>query len=374
MNTLSTDLAVHSRDQPGGDTNDRHESDRLRAVRRYEALDTPSDETFDRITALTARILQVPIAIISIVDSDRVWFMSRHGVNVRQVPRNEALCASAIVRSTPWIVNDARLDALTFLHPWVIGTFGLRFYAAASLTTNDGFNVGTLCVIDKQPRRISHTNVAILQDLASLVMHQMELRLDVRCALKMDDTLLEQSRREKRRAEHLANHDALTGLGNRRKFDDAFSVEVNRLQRHGGGLCAMMVDIDHFKQINDRHGHAIGDEVLATFGELLGRQMRPTDLVARVGGEEFIVLMPHTGVWEAWATAERLRIVLADQRLSTLRIPITVSIGVAQLETGEDRDSLLRRADSALYRAKRSGRDQALVADSDGGIDSIQAE
>jgi diguanylate cyclase (GGDEF)-like protein len=359
LNSLSADFAVG-------------ESDRLRAVRRYEILDTPPEETFNRIAALTARILRVPIAIISIVDSDRVWFMSSHGIDVRQIPRNEALCASAILHPTPWIVNDATLDPLTLSHPWVTGQIGLRFYAAVALTTNDGYNLGTLCVIDKQPRQISHTDVAILHDLAALVMHQMELRLDVRCALKMDDTILQRSQREKQHAEYLAKHDALTGLGNRRKFDDAFSIELNRLRRHGGRLCVMMVDIDHFKQINDRHGHIAGDEVLATFSELLGQKMRPTDTVARIGGEEFIVLMPHTRVWEAWATAERLRTVVADQTIISLQTSITVSIGVAELQDDEDKDSLLRRADLALYRAKRSGRNQTLVAGPNEGIDSIQ--
>ncbi len=350
------------------------EANRLRAVRRYEVLDTPPDETFDRITALTARVFRVPIAIISIVDSDRVWLISRYGMDLRQIPRSEALCASTIMGTAPWIVSDALRNPVTRSHPWVVGSIGLRFYAAAVLTANDGYNLGTLCAIDTRPRRIGASNIAILQDLASLVMHQMELRLDVQCALKMDDTLLGNSQREQRRAEHLATHDALTGLGNRRKFNDAFSTEHNRLQRHGGRLCVMMIDIDHFKRINDRHGHAIGDEVLATFGELLRQQMRPTDVGARIGGEEFVVLMPHTGVREAWATAERLRIVLAGQTMSTLRVTITVSIGVAELKTGEDRDALLLRADRALYRAKRAGRNQTSVADLDGGHDSSQID
>ncbi len=342
----------------------REEFDRLRAVRRYELLDAPADETFDRITALVARLLQVPIVLISIVDSDRVWFMSRHGLEIHEVPREAGAGASVFLHSTPWSVNDARLDPRTRSNPLVTGGFNLRFYAAAPLMTNDGYNLGALSVIDLQPRQISESHLAVLQDLAALVMQQIELRLEMRCALKMDDTLLQRTRMDKRRAEYLAKHDVLTGLGNRRKLDEIFSVEINRLRRHGGSLCLLMADIDHFKKINDSCGHAFGDEVLAKFGELLHLQIRPTDSAARIGGEEFVVLMPHTEICAARATAERLRAAVVEHTFGTLKESITVSIGVAELQHGEERDSLLRRADHALYRAKHAGRNQVVAADS----------
>jgi diguanylate cyclase (GGDEF)-like protein len=343
---------------------DYEELDRLRAVRRYEVLDAPSDETFDRITALTARLLQVPIALITIVDSDRVWFMSHQGLDMQEVPRDPISHPSVFLHPTPWIVNDTRLDPRTHSHPLVAGEFDLRFYAAAPLMTNDGYNLGTLCAIDRQPRQISPMNLAVLQDLAALVMHEMEQRLEIRCALRMDDTLLQRSRSEKRHAEYLSKHDVLTGLGNRRKLEEIFSVEINRLRRHGGSLCLSIADIDHFKKINDGHGHAMGDEVLAQFGELLCLQMRPTDTAARIGGEEFVVLMPHTKIREALATAERLRTAMVERKFGPLKESITVSVGVAELQNGEDGDALLKRADRALYRAKRAGRNQVVAANS----------
>ena len=356
-------IAVLTNNQHAGSAMDCEDLDRLRAVRRYEVLDAPSDETFDRITALTARLLQVPMALISIVDSERIWFMSRHGLEMQEVPRDPAAGPAVFLHPTPWIVNDARLDPRTCSNPLVSGEFGLRFYAAAPLVTNDGYNLGSLCAIDNQPRQISAMNLAVLQDLAALIMHEMELRLEIRCALKMDDTLLQRSRLEKRRAEYLAKHDALTGLGNRRKLDEIFSVEINRQRRHGGSLCLSIADIDHFKKINDGHGHAVGDEVLVQFGELLCLQMRPTDTAARIGGEEFVVLMPHTKISEALATAERLRTAMVERTFGALEESITVSIGVAELQNGEDRHSLLRRADRALYRAKDAGRNQVVAAD-----------
>lgn len=339
------------------------ELDRLRAVRRYGVLDAPADETYDRITALTARLLQVPVALVGIADSGRIWFMSRHGLDLQEIPRDPAESSGVFLHASPWLVSDASRDPRTRFSPLVTNGFGLGFYAAAPLLTNDGYNLGALCAIDRQPREISPASVALLPDLAALVMHEMELRLEIRCAMDMGDTLRQNTRVEKRRAEHLATHDALTGLGNRRKLDAVFAAEFNRLRRHGGSLCLFMADIDHFKNINDRYGHATGDEVLALFGELLHQQMRPTDTSARIGGEEFVVLMPHTRVREALGTAERLRAAMMEQTFGGLKDVITVSIGVAELQQDEDRQSLLRRADQALYVAKHSGRNQVVAAD-----------
>lgn len=127
-----------------------NESERLAAVHRYDVLDTPPDGTFDRITALAARLFQVPISIVSIVDSDRIWFKSHHGLEADQTDREPGLCASAILQDDPWLVNDARVDTLT--NPLVAGEMGFGFYAGVPLTTHDGYNLGTLCIIDHDPR------------------------------------------------------------------------------------------------------------------------------------------------------------------------------------------------------------------------------
>lgn len=154
-----------------------NEQERLAAVRRYDILDSPPDGAFDRITALAARRLGVPIAIISIVDEDRIWFKSHHGVPVNQIDREPGLCASAIMEDTPYLIEDARKDPRSLANPLVAGDFGLRFYAAVPLTTRDGHGLGTLCVIDKEPRAIDDEQIADLKDLASIVMDQLELRL-----------------------------------------------------------------------------------------------------------------------------------------------------------------------------------------------------
>ncbi len=155
----------------------------MAAVKRYDILDTPADGAFDRITALAARRFNVPISIISIVDHDRIWFKSHHGLPVRQIDRAPGLCASAILSSDPWVLSNAKTDVRSLANPLVAGDFGLRFYAGVPLRTSDGYNLGTLCIIDKEARPISQHEIEDLKDLASVVMDQMELRLSARRAV-----------------------------------------------------------------------------------------------------------------------------------------------------------------------------------------------
>jgi GAF domain-containing protein len=158
-----------------------NEQERLAAVRRYEVLDTPADGAFDRITRLASVMLDMPISIISVVDHDRIWFKSAEGLDgVDQIDREPGLCASAILADEPWIVEDAKSDPRSLANPLVAGEFGLRFYAGAPLRTQDGYNLGTLCVIDKEPRTLAPKQVQVLDDLAAIVVHELELRLSAR--------------------------------------------------------------------------------------------------------------------------------------------------------------------------------------------------
>jgi serine/threonine protein kinase len=159
------------------------EEGRMSAVRRYDLLDTPPDGTFDRITGMAARIFDVPIALVSIVDYDRIWFKSRYGLDAAQIDRDAGLCASAILHNEPWVVADARTDPRALANPLVAGDMGLQFYAGVPLTSRDGHNLGTFCVIDYVPREFTAAELATLEDLAATVMSELELRLDSRQAL-----------------------------------------------------------------------------------------------------------------------------------------------------------------------------------------------
>lgn len=160
------------------------EAARLEAVRRYDVLDTPPDGAFDRVTALAARIFRVPVAIVSIVDHDRIWFKSHHGVEISEIERSPGLCASVILNDAPWVVTDARTDPRALANPLVAGEFGLQFYAGVPLRTTDGHALGTLCVLDFEPREVTADELESLEDLAAMVMSELEIRLDARRAVE----------------------------------------------------------------------------------------------------------------------------------------------------------------------------------------------
>ncbi len=161
------------------------EAQRLAAVERYEILDTPADGTFDRITALAARLFDVPIAIVSVVDHDRIWFKSHHGLAIDQIDREPGLCASAVLQEGPWVINDAPRDPRALSNPLVAGEFGLKFYAGVPLRTSDGHNLGTLCILDFEPRQLTPRETSSLEDLAAMVMNELELRLANRRAAEI---------------------------------------------------------------------------------------------------------------------------------------------------------------------------------------------
>lgn len=165
---------------------------------------------------------------------------------------------------------------------------------------------------------------------------------------------------------HLATEDPLTGLLNRRGLDDTLFVSLAHAQRKGLSTTAVMVDIDHFKQINDSFGHQSGDQVLQQVARTLDRMSRNSDVVARVGGEEFLMVLPDTDTASARVLAERVRLAIGEHPLvvNGQRIPITVSLGVASVTGEVDLDNLSREADRALYLAKRGGRNRVASVDS----------
>lgn len=170
---------------------------RLAAVARYDILDTPRDGAFDRIAALAARLLDVPIATVSIVDADRIWFKAAYGLEgVTQIGRDPGLCASAIMQDTPYVVSDAFTDPRTAENPLVHGELGVRFYAAAPITTSDGHRLGTVNVLDTRPRQLDDVDVTTLQDLAVVVMDQLELRLSALNTLRQERALRQQAERD----------------------------------------------------------------------------------------------------------------------------------------------------------------------------------
>lgn len=345
----------------------KNEHERLQALYRYNILDSKDEHAYDDITRLAAYIAQTPIALISFVDENRQWFKSRIGLDAVETSREFAFCAHAILTpDQPLIVPDAKADARFMNNPLVCEAPHIRFYAGEPLLTADHQPLGTLCVLDTEPRELNEMQIEALAALSRLVVTQLELR-------KLTN---EQQGNIHRMAQHqqaleTANQvlerqsltDKLTGVGNRAGFDQRLHEEVARAKRYGSALSLLMLDVDHFKRYNDTHGHIAGDEALRGIAAALQEACRPIDYIARYGGEEFAVLLPTTGKPGSHAMAERLR-----QSVENSNLPhesLTVSIGASTLDpfSKEGREMLVL-ADKALYMAKHSGRNCVVLADS----------
>jgi hypothetical protein len=173
------------------------EAKRLDAVRRYDILDTPPEGAFDRITALAARAIGAPIALVGIAEKDRIWFKSRYGTDLAEFPRMRN--SDGVEPQRFWVINDASADPLMAQHPLVAGEFGMRFCAVVPLVSPDGQALGMLAVIDTVPREITDEQIATLEDLAGIVVDELELRLGARTlvdALDPDAELAGQQARE----------------------------------------------------------------------------------------------------------------------------------------------------------------------------------
>ena len=312
------------------------EKDRLDALYRMEVLDKPAEETFDRITRLTKNVLEMPIVLISLIDENRQWFKSNQGLDASETPRDIAFCDHTIRKSEPMVVKDTLLDQRFADNPLVIGEPGIRFYAGAPLRTRDGFNIGTLCVIDIKPRTISGQHLDVLEDLARLVVDEMELRL-------------------------IASTDSLTSSMTRRALFEAATRDLARAKRKNLDLGCAVLDIDHFKSINDTLGHAAGDLILQEVVNECRRSMRASDYIGRIGGEEFAIILQDADEAAASDVVERMRSAIENLAIDFAgkKVPVTVSFGVAGLTPAINSfDDLLREADTAMYVAKANGRNQ----------------
>jgi two-component system cell cycle response regulator len=177
-------------------------------------------------------------------------------------------------------------------------------------------------------------------------------------------TRLQQAMADKEKLERLATFDSLTGLYNRRAILGKLRELINLANRYKEDFSLSMLDIDHFKKVNDRYGHLAGDEVLEKLANLIRRNVRDTDIVGRYGGEEFIIILPKTALSSSWVVAERLRIIIekAEMKDSAGNVfAITVTQGLAGWERDEDAASLISRADEALYKAKGKGRNRVQI-------------
>ncbi|MBT8488308.1 MAG: sensor domain-containing diguanylate cyclase [Gemmatimonadetes bacterium] len=302
---------------------DSAEAARIRALHELGVLDSPADDRFDRLTRLARRLFNTPIALVSLVDSDRQWFKSRSGLDASQTPRAVSFCAHAIQGEEVMVVEDATDDERFVDNDLVTGAPNIRFYAGCPVRGPNGHKLGTICVIDHEPRELDEEDTGILRDLAEMV--ESELK-----------------------AIQLAMLDDLTGLSNRRGFNAIAHHSLALCERMEQPAAVLMFDLDGFKEVNDSLGHAAGDRVLQRFAERLLRSFRDSDVVARLGGDEFCVLLSGAKAEQAPNALAHLEDTIRDDTESPT---IQYSVGVTQYDPKKHSSvtALLEDADEEMY-------------------------
>ena len=316
------------------------ENARLAALASYDILDTEAELPFDRIVRLVRKLLDVPMATVSFVDKDRQWFKAKCGIAMQETERKAAICDHTIRSHEPLVVPDLRKDPRFADLPHIRAEPPILSYLGVPLVTDEGYALGALCALDSKPHEFPPEHVSILADLAGLVVDWLEMR-------------------------RLSQSDFLTGAMSRRAFRVELERRIAERARDGTPSSIALLDIDHFKRINDSHGHAAGDDVLKAVVAQCSAQLREDEVIARLGGEEFCLLLPGAGPDEASDTAERYRRAIAASDIPGLPdLDVTASFGVAPLtETYQTPEEWLHAADKALYRAKETGRNRCCMAE-----------
>jgi diguanylate cyclase (GGDEF)-like protein len=326
-----------------------NEAARLAALREYDILDKACWDSFDNITRIAASLTGSPIALISLIDSERQWFLSRQGLEAAETSRDLAFCAHAILDpSQPLVVEDATQDPRFADNELVTGAPDIRFYAGIPLVTSGGPAIGTLCVIDRTPKQISPQMLSALGDLGRMVMTTLDLR------------------RAMLGTRRIALTDSLTGLPNRAAFLEAIGRAIACQCDCGDGFSLLYLDLDGFKRINDELGHEVGDRVLARAAETLRAQVRADDMPARLGGDEFAALLRGVDSSIVARVAERVRVAM-ELALRQWPLPVTASVGaVLYRATLKDEAEAIAIADATMYDAKKAGRNRVICRTWDG--------
>jgi diguanylate cyclase (GGDEF)-like protein len=332
------------------------ENARLEALSRYELDLVRDDPEFNALTALAASCCHTPMACISFVASNRVLIKSALGLKLREWPRRNSFATSTLSRPDQLlVVENAERDLRFTHHPMVVNKPYVRFVAAAPLVAPTGHAIGLISVADVNERGLSDSEGQALRVLADQVMRLLELRHTVH---RLNSEISEHTRFERElmstnaRLGAAALQDVVTGLGNRRAFEQRLIWEIQRANRLVYPLSLLTIDIDEFKCINDEWGHPVGDQVLREVGRALRATVRNTDFVARVGGDEFAVILPGADINGAAVLGRRCRCAVEKQQ--SVRPAISISVGVAEhTRDAQNILELVAKSDLSLLSAKR---------------------
>ncbi len=305
---------------------------RLKTLRLLDVLDTAAEERFDRLTRMAKRMFDVPIALVSLVDADRQWFKSCQGFQVKETSRDISFCGHAILGDDVFLIPDTEQDMRFADNPLVVEEPHIRFYAGCPVKAPDGHKLGTLCIIDRIPRHLDGEDLDILRDLASMVEKELE-------------------------AVQLATMDELTNISNRRGFLMLAQHALNLCIRQEIPVTLVFFDLNEFKPINDRFGHAEGDRVLRAFADQMKNSFRNSDVFARLGGDEFVVLLTNSEIAMAEDIVGRFHTAMEQYAPSNnCNYTVAFSHGVIQFQPEQhtNLETLLADGDALMYKRKHA--------------------
>ncbi len=314
------------------------ESARESAVKSLRLLDTAPEERFDRITRLAQRMFNVPIATISLLDNEREWHKSSVGLLSHEFPRKISFLAHALHHDDVMFIVDATTDDRFQDNPLVIETPGIRFYAACPLISRNGVKIGALSLMDRVPRELDDDDRALLRDLAKMVEHELT-------------------------GTKLGNMDELTLLSNRDGFEELCQHALNICRRFNKPATLLYFDVEDMTSINKRFGRAEGDLALKNLGRIMIQTFRASDVIARLGNDEFVVLMTDTTEDNAQHALNRLNAAISEYNLSARRgYNLSYNSGFLQyqVDVHPSITGLLGSADIAMYERKRQKRKLAI--------------
>jgi diguanylate cyclase (GGDEF)-like protein len=308
-----------------------NEAERLHALKTLRVLDTSHEERFDRVTRMAKRMFGVSISLVSLIDEDRQWFKSKQGIEVAEMSRDISFCGHAINQDGLFIVPDARVDTRFYDNPLVTETPKIRFYAGCPLKIRDGVNIGTLCLLDQQPKEMGEEDQLLLKDLGAMIEQEIK-------------------------SIQLATLDELTLISNRRGFLTLVEHSVKMCKRKQISMSFLLFDLNKFKMINDGYGHHEGDFVLIQFAQIMLNVFRASDVIGRLGGDEFVAMLSDSN--EHNSSEILARFALAVEKFNTsmnkpYNIEYSVGLKHFEHETNKSAEDMIQEADAEMYKHKK---------------------
>ena len=316
------------------------EGNRSRALSRAGAADQIADPALQGLTRVAMHVSGASAACIHVLDEDLQHRIAGHGAPLGDHPRADSMCSRVVESGQPIVRADATQDGGFNFSSFTDGEAPVRFYASIPLRVDGDHVIGTLCTFDTVERELSEESYSLLEDLAVQAATHLDL---VRLTTELGNA---------------ASEDELTGAANRAVLADRLGNHLARQRRHHNGLLVAVADLDDFKSVNDRFGHAAGDEVLREFARRLSSRVRAEDLVARTGGDEFVIVGE---LWDGNGGEEeliaRLRAALDEPiQLDSGPLECRATIGYTLAVPGDSIELVLARADYAMYQRKQTRR------------------